>query len=605
MATPPKATSQSAQPASYFAAPPPRPARIGGLWRLAVGLAGLVLLAALAVMVVRPESILGGPELRVEASGALAVLPFANATGDTAQAWVAQGLAPMLADVLRDTPDLEVVPPAALRRALAERGLAAGGEQDLSRVREVASALGAGMVLEATLDRGRSGFRLHARLLPSQGEGASSAVFTDETVIGAAEKLAIGIVRGLRPDALAPSFGRSFSGSPFLDRLYGTGRHLLATAGADRAVPFFDNALALQPRFLAARAGLAACARARGELDAAQRLGLEVLQQAQRRGDPQRAALTLADLAEVAALEGRGAEAEELHLQAQAMLSALGDQRGQARVLASRARLALSERKAARAESLWLEVLGLQEAVGDRLGRAATLLELGSLRLGAGDLEGATSLFGDARKVARAIGDTATAMTASADLGEIAARQGAPEKADALWAEVLAYDRQRGDRDRVLVLAGRRAEVAAGRGDLDLAEELYEDVRELAHELEDARAEARACLALAEILLEKGYRYQARPRLACALSHDREIGDPAAIQRLIARFAYEDGNYPTAVQGQRALRTMPGTTWSARDEALLAAYQRALATGARQTLPPVTQAPVTQPGVGVSADPGS
>lgn len=565
--------------------PPPRPAK--RRWgRIAIGALALVLAVAVLVIALRPESMFSVPELRVETQGTVAVLPFVNATGDRAQAWVQYGLAPMIAEVVAVTPELEVVPPAELRDALLRRGLDLATDHGRTRAREVAMALGAAVLLETRVERGRDGYRLSATLsAAADPKERVEEVFKGDTVLAAADLLVTGVVHGLAPDALRPTFDRSFSGSAFFDRLYGIGRHVLATEGPEQAEPYFAIALELQPRFLAARRGLAACARSSGDLVRAQALGLEILEQAQGRGDNELQAETLVELAEIAALEGRVTEAEELHLQAQSRLSALGDRRAQARVQAARARLALSERQPARSESLFLEALQHNEAVGDHLGRAGTLLEVGSLRLAAGDLDGAQALLGDARDVGRQIGDTEIAMTATASLGEIAAQQGSWEEADALWAEVLAHDRQRADRGRAIVLARRRADLAVTRGDMTEAEELYSGVLDMAVAVGDVRAEGRAALALASILVAKGYRYQARPHLDRALELDREIDDPAGIQRLLARFAYEGGDFRMAVEGQRALANMSDSGWSEHDAGLLAAYELALATGERQSLP--------------------
>ncbi len=545
-----------------------------------------MLAVAVVAIALRPESMFSVPELRIEGEGTVGVLPFVNATGERSQAWVQFGLGPMIAEVVAVTPDLDVVPPAELRDALRGRGLDLGTEHGRTRAREVAMALGAAVLLEARVERSRDGYRIQATLsAAADPQDKVDHVFEGETVLAAADRLVTGVVHGLAPDALRPTFDRSFSGSAFLDRLYGIGRHVLATEGPEQAESYFANTLELQPSFLAARRELAASARASGDLVRAQALGLEILEQAQGRGDSELQAEALVELAEIAALEGRVAEAEELHLQAQSRLSALGERRTQARVQTARARLALSERQAARSESLFLEALQLHEAVGNQLGRAGTLLEVGSLRLADGDLDGAQALFGDARDVGRQIGDTEIAMTATANLGEIAARQGELEQADSLWAEVLAHDRQRNDRGRAIVLARRRADLAAGRGDTTEAEALYGDVLDMALTVGDLRAEGKASLALAGILVAKGYRFQARPHLDRALELDREIDDPAGVQRLLARFAYEGGDFRMAVEGQRALSSMGGSAWSEHDAALLTVYEKALETGERQALP--------------------
>lgn len=561
-----------------------------------VTLGVLAVLIVLVLLMWSPDRLLGGPRFDVTARGALAVMPFENATGETAQAWVGHGLAPMLAEVIATVPGLEVVPPSAVERALdvPERHLltpvdAAEGSAEAWRRTRMA-AIGADWVLEARVARRRGGYRIEAALIEvaliETGDAEPEWVaYTDDSVLAAAEDLASAVAQAFDPDALAPTFSRVFSGGPFLDRLYGTARHLLANEGPEAAAPFFEALTRLDPGFLAARMGRAACAQARGDYERARAEWLEILVSAQREEDRSHQAATLAALAEIATVEGRAEESEELHLQAQAMLSSRGDRRGQADVLESRARLALSERKLDRAEALFLEILGLREAVGDRLGRAGTLLEVGALRLAANDLDGAESLFRDAREIAGTIGDPAIEMSAAANLGDIAAARGDDAAADAMWGEALEYDRRRGAHQRALMLSARRADLAYRRHDLDAAERLYTDTLEWAQAAEDVPLEALSALRLASILLARGYAFQAKPHFERALELDRELDDPVGLQRVIARLAYEQRDYALALRSQEALETMAGDAWTPHDQALLEAFRAARETGRRQPLP--------------------
>lgn len=92
-------------------------------------------------------------------------------------------------------------------------------------------------------------------------------------------------------------------------------------------------------------------------------------------------------------------------------------------------------------------------------------------------------------------------------------------------------------------------------------------------------------MRLASILLAQGYAFQARPHFERALELDRELDDPFALQRVIARLAYEQRDFGLAASSQEALRSMIGDGWSESDQALLDAYRQAIETGHRQPLP--------------------
>lgn len=546
----------------------------------------ITLLAAAALLVALSSSrIAAGDEaLDLATRGRLAVLPLRNATGEPSQGWVHHGLTEMVTRVLGETPGLEVVPAEVLLRALEGRGLDAASISDRRIALDLARTLGAVLVLDASLQRAGDGYAFALAVHGPDGE-VSRAQLDGETVVGLADRLTDTVARSVQPDALRVDLGAVYADNPFFNRLFGMGLEALRRQGNDAAETYFALCLEHQPQFLVAQARLADIARDRGELSVAERTHVELLRQGQGRGDRHLQARSLMALGELAALRGQFEQAGELHEQAYAIYLALQDRDGQLAVLGHRARAALAMRDGDRAEALFVDILELQQALGDQPGQARTLLQLGSAGLGRGDLTLAAELLGQARAQARASGDLALEMTVAASLGEVAARQGRLAEADDSWAEALAFARQQGEHGRSLLLLRKRAENARALGDLGLAEDLFHDLLDLAQQQSAPADEALASLRLATLILQKGYPYQARPHLQRTLELDQHLEDRLALQRLIARFAYEDGRYRVAAETQRSVKALAGDAWQASDEALLQVFERAVRTGTRQPLP--------------------
>ncbi len=543
-------------------------------WWVALAVLGILFLAVWAAF--NGQRLTGsGTRMTIANGGRVALLPWVNATGDPAFDWTSIGLMEVAAQAISETPEIEMVPVRWVEQALRRRRLDVADEGARQRARELAVALGASLVLETTLRRGDDeDVRLETTLWREDVVEAA-ATYKGREIMEAAEQLADGVARGLNPDALRVTFARLLSGDSFADQLFAMGLDALRAGRVAEGESYFDIAVRHRPRFLLARSRLAECAVARGELSQAREGFVAVLEEAQSRGDRYLQAASLLSLSDVAARGGADDEADELARQAEAIYLALGDRARQLETLDIRSRIALAGRRSARAEALFIEILQAQRALENRLGEIDTLRQLGSTSLANGDIEAAADLLGEARVEAQALGDVASEMNIAASLGEVAARQGRIEDADDLWSEATAHYRQRNDQARTLLLAEKRARLLWSDKSYERAEDLYLDVQELAVVLGDEASEGRAALALADILLRKGYPYQARPQLDRALALDRLIDDPLAIQRVIARFAHAQGSHGVAVDTLRAVRDQAGTSWTEDDAKLLARYERA------------------------------
>ncbi len=559
---------------------PAMPRRSVWPWWVALAVLGILALAAWAAF--NGQRLAGsGTRMTVAEGGRLALLPWINATGDPAYDWISIGLMEVAAQAISETPEIETVPVRWVEQALQRRRLDVADDGARQRARELANALGASLVLEATLRRDDDeNVRLETTLWRHDATVAE-ATYEGREVMEAAERLADGVARGLNPDALRVTFARLLTGDSFADQLFAMGIDALRAGRIAEGDSYFEIALRHRPRFLLARSRRAECAVARGELAQARAGFVGVLEEAQSRGDRYLQAASLLALSDIAARGGADDEADELARQAEAIYLALGDRARQLETLDIRSRIALAGRRGARAEALFVEILQAQRALENRLGEIDTLRQLGSASLANGDLEAAVDLLGEARAGARALGDVAAEMNIATSLGEVAAQQGRIEDADDLWSEAMTYYRQRDNQPRILLLAEKRARLLWSDGSYERAEDLYLDVQELSVALGDEASEGRSALALADILLRKGYPYQARPQLDRALALDRVIDDSLAVQRVIARFAHAQGSHGVAVDTLRSVREQAGASWTEDDAQLLARFERARAEAER------------------------
>ena len=555
-------------------------------------LAAAVVLGGVALAV--STRFAAAPPIDLALTGRVIVLPLVNATGDRAEDWVSLGLAEMITDALERTPGVSVVRPERLYKVIASRGLEIADEADRERGRELALALGAELVVDATLDRrggstaaaaGENVYRLRFRLFGADGEVARGEVAAGRP-LAAADLLAGDLARGLVVDAEPVSIANVFSRSSFVDRLYAMGLHQLRTSGAAAAAPYFEIALSSRPRFLQGQARLAECRQELGDAAGSRQLTLAVLDEAQARGEWRWQVWSLQALGRMAALQGGFDEAQEHASRAFSIALDRADLADRGSLLFDLARVALARDEKARAEELFVEILEIRQNLGDSLGEIDVLLEIGSLFLGADDLEGARQVLARARQLAAGLDDLWTEMRAVSSLGEVARRQGDHALAGELWSQALSFYEERGDRDRQLLLARNLAEVLLLARDFEAAEQRLRRVLDLASELENPAYEAAASLRLTWILLRTGYPRQARTHLDRALALDRWLShERLELQQVIAWFAYEQGNYQLAVDTQQEVKRQAAERWSPWQEEFLEVFEKALASGRRWPVP--------------------
>ncbi len=223
-----------------------------GIKQIAIGAAIVIVLALGVVFGARRER--GAVDIR-----SLAVLPFENVGGDTANAYFADGMADELTSELSKVPGL----------TLASRSAAFRFRGQNVDVRSVGKELGVGAVLEGTVRRAGSRMRLTAQL---SNAATGKLLWTDsyeqqvQDVFAVQDSVTRAIVAALKvklggDSAVTVAITPASQGTKNLEAydLYLRGRYLWARRGSSsisKAIDLFQQAIARDPQFARAHAGL-------------------------------------------------------------------------------------------------------------------------------------------------------------------------------------------------------------------------------------------------------------------------------------------------------------------------------------------------------------
>ena len=255
----------------------------------------------------------------VVAGASIAVMPFSSLSDDAADRYFADGLAVEMHDALTNVPGLKV--------AARQLAAPAEGDTDDDDVRRIGRRLGVATLLDASVRREGGRVRISARLSDTntgftlwaetydreindvfalQGEIANKVV---HALLGHLPRKTAGIAQRLNPTNDVNAYDAYLRGLALLQRPVGE-------AGNERAMAAFAQALALDPHFARAQAGLcrAQIARLEGVSDAG---AFERARQACARAqamDPGLREVSLA-MAEIARVSGQNEQALKLYQQ--------------------------------------------------------------------------------------------------------------------------------------------------------------------------------------------------------------------------------------------------------------------------------------------------
>ena len=548
----------------------------------------------------------------------VAVLPFANATGNAGLDWVERGLAEMVAETLRESPSVQVLPMPAVLETMERLDLAPGEEIAPAQLARLRQALGTNLLVASRLER-TPGTPEGLRVRYTLDRGKAAPVVKEVTAtapVEAAGQVARALAFRLDPAAREVRLEDRFSEDPFANQAFGVGVERVAAGGPQMGARYFEVCLDRDAGFLRAKLRLAEAYQDLARAEDAQRLLEETLAEAQRRGDRTGAAGTLRRLGAAAADAGDLQGSDRLLERARALLGEGGDEYELADNLNDLASNAYFRGDSARAEQLWTEVRRRAAALGYRPREAGATANLGALAYQRHDLAAARANWEAARTAAEALGhrvlaarmgsnlalvakderklDEAEELERAAlktyreagyergvpvvlfNLGETLEQQGKWEQAEATYREgLLAAERA----DNPLIAArllGALTLCAGRRGDWPAAEAMLERARAAA-----AREEAaEAGVELAKVEAAHHLRRGDLERAAASLQRAEAGGPDTGTEMLRARLLYERGRFAEALAAAERAAALPDA-WSTEMAAELAAYREAAKSGRR------------------------
>ena len=239
-----------------YSTPVSQPAKIerGGRKLVIGAIAGIAIFSAIAALAFRNKESAGGSDVH-----SLAVLPFENVGGDSANAYLADGMADELTTELSKVPGL----------TLASRTAAFRFRGPNIDIKQVAEDLDVGAVVEGTLRRSGNRMRLTAQLTDA---ATGRMLWTDtyeqqvDDVFAVQDSITRSIVQALKvklsgtPATLASGTTSQGTRNTQAYDLYLRGRYLFGKRGDNslrQSLRYFDSAIVLDPAFARAYAGLA------------------------------------------------------------------------------------------------------------------------------------------------------------------------------------------------------------------------------------------------------------------------------------------------------------------------------------------------------------
>lgn len=446
-----------------------------------------------------------GETVDVRQARTVAVLPFADETGDPSLRWVQTGLAEMVAVALAEVPALQVVDSMRVFRTVDDLGLDAS-RLESNEVGQLATLLDADRLVTGRVRSTGDGLLLEVRLVSAREQGDPRRFTTSAAGTGglleAMERLGADLRNALAAGKTA-SAEPSLSENPKAMAAYGTGVERLTRGDSLGAVEALEQAIEADPRFAAA----------------------------------------WVRLSEAYDNSGYGDKALEAARRAVAVL----DQ--------SEGRIALEAR--ARGAAMSGDIERALELRRELVGAFPNDIEA---RVALGELQGDTGRLEDARQTLESVvARDPNHPRAWYLLGKFAILGGESRVAiDDYLVRALVIqnrlDNQQGKADVLNAMGIAYAQL----GELAQAQENYEQAAAIREQIGDRRGVAATLSNLAKIQVLRGDYDGARARLQKALEIQGEIGDRAGVAYLHNEFGVleeEQGNYSEALRHYRdALR---------------------------------------------------
>lgn len=521
----------------------------------------------------------------------LVVLPIRNETGDASlDALVNVGMTELMAGALRAAPNLSVVEPETVLKAMAGLHMAASGNPPRGTGPRIAKALGARLLLRGTVSRdpAHTGLMFSYELvdaagrvrLSGSGVGPRAPSFDPHTLVDPA---AHRILRKVAP--LASAASPAVEVPPAVFAAYATGEARFLVGDFKGSEPLLRQAAMEAPGYASAVASYAAClrhlgadaaplaanwalmsaqatgdrwaevralalkaylAKDRGDLDGSQALREQSLALARSIGDTDGAIAAINHLGLLAAERGRDAQAQAYYEQALALARQAGDRILQPLIQNNLANLALEQGRASVAAVLYQDTFAVQEELGSPWGEALALNNLGIVALMSRDLPRAGTLLSRSMAIRESVGDTAGEATCMRNLGILALMQGDPALAAARQTQAMALARKAGLRTIEAECQFYRADLDRLQGRFRQAQEGYRNVLALLPVGVTPEVRDNAQAGLAECLVRQSHPDLAKARRLLAAIRPSDAGSPIVL-RAQAWMAHASGQPAQAV----------------------------------------------------------
>jgi tetratricopeptide (TPR) repeat protein/TolB-like protein len=528
---------------------------------------GLVLLAATAA-VYRPWTAWRrtGSMLSARAPApepapiSVAVLPLADETGDPTLAWVATGMAEMLAGHLAETPQLRVLDSGRVVRTLHDLALAEGTRDEAS-LKRLAEMLEVSRLVTGSVRRAGTTLRVDLSLAsPSGADSVAPRTMSAETTDAAGLFRLVGeLGERLRSELGAPRppsrpLPEPQTASLEAAKAYREGRERLAVGDSVGAAPSFERALRADPGFTAGLLGLSEAYQALGYHEKA----LAAVEKAAETVGASETRLAWRVRARLALLRGDLAEAERAYAElvtrypndTEALLDLATAQASQgaiAKAVVTLRRVTELDRSDPRGWFLLGKNMILagdaRKAVTDPLVRALALMTQLDNGQGQGDVLNAMGVahqrlgeypqalarYAEAAAVRKKVGDKRGAAVSLKNRASVHLAMGrfAEAEPDLLGAREVYV--KIGDRKGLADIWNDFGSLYEGRGEYREAQKAYQEALRLRHELGDDQKLAQSYDNVGYIFFLEGERDNAFVYWQQALDLRRKIGDKAGI----------------------------------------------------------------------------
>jgi DNA-binding winged helix-turn-helix (wHTH) protein/tetratricopeptide (TPR) repeat protein/TolB-like protein len=574
---------------------------------LTAGMVAAVLVMALAVLLLRPES-------TVSAETRIAVLPLSNETGEPDLAWTRLGLMSYVSGLLGADGSLPVVADGSVVSLADSVGWedsmeGSAGDELVGKLRQI---YGASHVLSLQLLSEGGALRMNFSLLGPDGSLKQGTMVGDEGT-----ELAEGVVQSVygillgkrRRGAEAPLV----SADPFNNEAFARGMDLSVQGRCAEAVPFFRIIMEQEPSLFAPRFEYAACQRILGNPEEAEALLDQLITEQRQFGPSRQLAQALMTLGIVYNRTGRLDLAETTHREALEVAQGIVDHELSARILQNLS-IVLEDRGVFQEadELLDLAVLAYQAAgreslpgnlysgkanlrmdrgelveareyldlalqafreVGDRRNEAMMLNNTGYLLREMGRLEEAEGYHLRSLEIREAIGDRVGVGRVYGQLGALYTAQGRYREASE--AARSAYETAAETRDRLYEATSLAQWAAAevGLGDFASAREHYQQSRAIFEDIQDRMRVLQVDVMLARLDLEEEALDTAEDSALAALETARSadlIQPEVEAMELLGEIALARGDNAAAIEEfAAALARVRESTWSGKEVDIL------------------------------------